>query len=137
MIVPIVEFNNKKLMLTNCLIIRDLPNKAVVVGRNGFQLEFVADDAELLFEEMQKVLDLSDRMQLPIVGVGNVILILTNFPLVEDLSEDDLNKVLLTLDDGEEIEFTGTDAALILSRMDTLAAGTRQIFDKLESVASN
>lgn len=141
MFVPILEINNKSLVLQNFLMLSDessdKSSKVKATAKNGVMLEFVDEDADEMLEQIENLLSLSDAMQLPIVGVNNQLLILFNFLLVEDVSEGTDTKVILTDDCGNDLEFFDTDAALIISRIDTLAQGTKSLLDQMQLKAVN
>lgn len=141
MFIPIIEADNKKLVLQNFLFVTDVStekkSKAIATARGGVVIEFNNEDAEEIAEQLEQLLEMSDKMQLPIVGIGNQVFMLFNFLMVEDASDDETARAILTDDAGEDQEFTGTNAALILSRMDTLAQGTKAILLRLQSGVEN
>ncbi len=86
MFIPIIEANNKKILLQNFLIIADnsteKESKCVCTARNGVVIEFVNEDADEIAEQIEQLLLMSDKMQLPIVGIDNRVFMLFNLLLV-------------------------------------------------------
>ncbi len=132
---PILTFNNKHFLLSNyCLLTDDsttTESKVTATTRGGSETEFTGDDADFLLEKIETLLTETDAVDLPIVGVGNRILILFNFALVEDFGDDDESRVVLTSDDNTEFEFFGSDADLILARLDSLTGAMNVLWKRL------
>lgn len=140
---PILEFNGRVLMLSNVAKIHDdsaenLP-LATITTKAGGEIQFSDDDAEALFEELETLLQRTDPLRFPIVGLEKTVLILPNFVMFEIIEpEDAAGPAAITLTDEalNDHTFTNDHAAAIIARLDTLTAGTKQLFDQLTAPAA-
>lgn len=66
------------------------------------------------------------------IGINNKFLNLSQVVLIEDLSDDNGSKALITTAEGQDIEFVGEDAELLIERVETLLDMTDDFFNKVQ-----
>ncbi len=135
-IMPILTTDGKDIFIANFIKFIDQSKGedsfVKAITRQGAEITFDEAAADDLLDALAVAVSQADALQLPIVGIDNEVLILTNFALIEDQTVDDeIQTAVLTALDASEYVYKNAAAALIFARVDAYSQATEAILNHL------